>query len=109
MNKSLVLAALIAAASLAACGKKEEPAPAPVEAPAAAAADSAAAALAAAEQPRGHIHLGLLADAQAAARNQYRRSAARFVDTVGATYRAAKPVQCRTFVWLGWTCVRNRC
>ena len=40
MNKSLVLAALIAAASLAACGKKEEPAPAP--APAAAEAANAA-------------------------------------------------------------------
>ena len=34
MNKSLLLAALIAAASLAACGKKEEPAPAPAPAPA---------------------------------------------------------------------------
>ena len=32
MNKSLLLAALIAAASLAACGKKEEPAPAPAPA-----------------------------------------------------------------------------
>ena len=37
MNKSLVLAALVAAFALAACGKKEEapaPAPAPVAAPA---------------------------------------------------------------------------
>eukprot|EP01034_Spumella_vulgaris_P045175 gene45175-56254_t len=36
MKKSLVLATLIAAAALAACGKKEEPAPAPAPAPAAA-------------------------------------------------------------------------
>ena len=35
MNKSLVLAAVIAAAALAACGKKEEAAPAPAAAPAA--------------------------------------------------------------------------
>ena len=42
MNKSLVLAALIAAAALAACGKKEEPAPAPAPAPAAAPAPEAA-------------------------------------------------------------------
>jgi hypothetical protein len=40
MNKSLVLAAVIAAAALAACGKKEE-APAPVAAPAPAAAPAA--------------------------------------------------------------------
>ena len=33
MKNSLVLAALIAAAALAACGKKEEPAPAPAPAP----------------------------------------------------------------------------
>ena len=33
MNKSLVIATLIAAAALAACGKKEEPAPAPAPAP----------------------------------------------------------------------------
>jgi len=33
MKKSLVLATLIAAAALAACGKKEEPAPAPAPAP----------------------------------------------------------------------------
>ena len=33
MNKSLVLAAVIAAAALAACGKKEEPAPLMVGAP----------------------------------------------------------------------------
>ena len=45
MKNSLVLAALIAAAALAACGKKEEPAPAPapVEAPAAAPAAEPAA------------------------------------------------------------------
>lgn len=53
MNKSLVLAAVIAAAALVACGKTEEapapvaPAPAPVaaEAPAAPAADAASAAV----------------------------------------------------------------
>lgn len=53
MNKSLVLAALIAAAALAACGKKEEaPAPvaAPAAAPAAAASEPAAPAAAASEQ-----------------------------------------------------------
>ena len=33
MKKSLVLATLIAAAALAACGKKEEPAPAPAQQP----------------------------------------------------------------------------
>jgi hypothetical protein len=33
MNKSFVIASLIAAAALAACGKKEEPAPAPAPAP----------------------------------------------------------------------------
>jgi len=47
MKKSLVLATLLAAAALAACGKKEEPvaapAPAPVEAPAAAPAADASA------------------------------------------------------------------
>ncbi|GMV47357.1 MAG: hypothetical protein AMXMBFR66_27550 [Pseudomonadota bacterium] len=42
MNKSLVLASLVAAVALAACGKKEEPAPAP--APAAAPAPAPAAA-----------------------------------------------------------------
>ena len=56
MKKSLVLATLIAAAALAACGKKEEPvaapAPAPVEAPAAAAPASDAAAPAAASARR---------------------------------------------------------
>lgn len=36
MNKSLVLAAIVAAAALAACGKTEAPAPAPTPAPAAA-------------------------------------------------------------------------
>jgi len=36
MNKSILIAALIAAASLTACGKKEEAAPAPAPAPAAA-------------------------------------------------------------------------
>jgi hypothetical protein len=45
MNKSLVIAALMAAVALAACGKKEEAAPAPaVEAPAPAAAPAADAA-----------------------------------------------------------------
>ena len=45
MNKSLVLAAVITAAALAACGKTEEaPAPAPVAAPAPAAAPAAPAA-----------------------------------------------------------------
>ena len=51
MNKSLVIASLIAAAPLAACGKKEEPAPAPAPvavepaaAPAAPASEAAAAA-----------------------------------------------------------------
>jgi hypothetical protein len=43
MNKSLVLIAVIAAAALAACGKKEE-APAPVAAPAVEAAPAAPAA-----------------------------------------------------------------
>jgi nitrous oxide reductase accessory protein NosL len=46
MNKSLLLASLIAVAALAACGKKEEapvaPAPAPVAAPASEAAPMAA-------------------------------------------------------------------
>jgi len=42
MNKSLVLAALIAAAALAACGKKEESAPAPAPAPVAAPAPAPA-------------------------------------------------------------------
>jgi len=47
MNKSLVLIAVIAAAALAACGKKEEaPAPAPVAAPVAEAAAVAASAVA---------------------------------------------------------------
>ncbi|MFT4194828.1 MAG: hypothetical protein QM614_09315, partial [Ottowia sp.] len=46
MNKSLVLAALIAAAALTACGKKEE-APAPAPAPEAAASSAAEAASAA--------------------------------------------------------------
>ena len=46
MNKSLLLASLIAAAALSACGKKEEaapvaPAPAVIEAPAAPAASAA--------------------------------------------------------------------
>ena len=43
MNKTLVLATLMAAVALAACGKKEEaaPAPAPVVAPAPAAAPAA--------------------------------------------------------------------
>ena len=51
MNKSFVIASLIAAAALAACGKKEEPAPAPAPvaaepaaAPAAVASEAAAAA-----------------------------------------------------------------
>jgi len=48
MNKSLVIASLIAAAALAACGKKEEPAPAPAPAPAAAPAAPAAPAVEAA-------------------------------------------------------------
>ena len=43
MKKSLVLAAVIAAAALAACGKKEEAAPAAAPAAAAPAADAAAA------------------------------------------------------------------
>ncbi|GAB3191459.1 hypothetical protein GCM10027292_29680 [Hydrogenophaga aquatica] len=52
MNKSLVIAALMAAVALAACGKKEEAAPAPapaVEAPAPAAAPAADAAAPAAD------------------------------------------------------------
>lgn len=58
MNKSLLLASLVAAVALSACGKKEEapapapapaaaPAPAPAPAPAAAASDAAAPAAAA--------------------------------------------------------------
>ena len=50
MNKSLVLAAIIAAAALAACGKKEE-APAPAPAPAADASAPAAAPAADASAP----------------------------------------------------------
>jgi hypothetical protein len=49
MNKSLLLASLIAVAALAACGKKAEEAPAPapvVEAPAASAPDAGASAAA---------------------------------------------------------------
>jgi hypothetical protein len=42
MNKMLVLATLVAAVSLAACGKKEEPAPAPAPAPVAAPAPAPA-------------------------------------------------------------------
>ena len=45
MNKSLLIATLVAAAALAACGKKEEAAPAPapvVEAPSAPVAEAAA-------------------------------------------------------------------
>ncbi|WP_442762182.1 hypothetical protein [Malikia spinosa] len=52
MNKTLVIAALMAAAALSACGKKEEAAPAPapaVEAPAAAPAEAAAPAAPAAD------------------------------------------------------------
>ncbi len=50
MNKSLVLAAIVAAFALAACGKKEAPAaPAPVVAPAPAADASAPAAAPAAD------------------------------------------------------------
>jgi hypothetical protein len=47
MKKSLVLATLVAAAALSACGKKEEPAPAPAPAPAAAPAPAPAASAAA--------------------------------------------------------------
>lgn len=52
MNKSFVIAAMVAAVALAACGKKEEAAveaPAPVAAPAAPAADAAPAAAPAAD------------------------------------------------------------
>ncbi len=58
MNKSLVLASLVAAVALAACGKKEEaPAPAPMAAPAPAPmaapapADTASGAMAGASAP----------------------------------------------------------
>ena len=54
MNKSFVIAAMVAAVALAACGKKEEAAveaPAPVAAPAAPAADAAPAAAPAAAAP----------------------------------------------------------
>ena len=54
MNKSLVLAAVIAAAALAACGKKEE-APAPVVAPAPVAAPAPAAPAAPAEPESGVV------------------------------------------------------
>jgi hypothetical protein len=51
MNKSILIAALIAAASLTACGKKEEAAPAPAPAAAPAPAPMAAASAAPASAP----------------------------------------------------------
>jgi hypothetical protein len=69
MNKSLVLASLVAAVALAACGKKEEaPAPvaAPVAAPAAAAVADAAASAASAVADTASAAMGA-ANAVAAA------------------------------------------
>ena len=71
MKNSLVLAALIAAAALAACGKKEEPAPAPapapVEAPAAAPAPAAEPAAPAASDAAAPAAAAPAADAAAPA------------------------------------------
>ena len=54
MNKSLVLAAIVAAVALAACGKKEEAAPAAEATPAVEAAAPAAEAAAPAAAPGGY-------------------------------------------------------
>ena len=54
MNKTLVIASLIAAAALAACGKKEEPAPAPAPAPVEAPAPAPAPAAEAGRRPPRH-------------------------------------------------------
>lgn len=68
MNKSLLLASLVAAVALSACGKKEEPAaPAPAPAPAAAPAPVAAAASAAASAVAGAADAAASAVAGAAA------------------------------------------
>lgn len=83
MNKSLVLIAVIAAAALVACGKKEEaPAPAPVEAPAAAAAvvDAAASAAEAAT---------VAADAVAASASAAGEAADKAVDAAAEAAKAA--------------------
>lgn len=87
MNKSLVLIAVIAAAALVACGKKEEApapvvAPAPVEAPAAAAAvvDAAASAAEAAT---------VAADAVAASASAAAEAADKAVDAAAEAAKAA--------------------
>jgi len=86
MNKSLVLIAVIAAAALVACGKKEEApapvvAPAPVEAPAAAAVVDAAASAAEAAT--------VAADAVAASASAAAEAADKAVDAAAEAAKAA--------------------
>ena len=93
MKNSVVLAALIAAAALVACGKKEEPAPAPAPAPAAVEAPAAAPAAEAAKEAAGAA-VDAAKDAAGSAAEATKDAAAAAADAtkeaVDATADAAK-------------------